>query len=193
VLLQIHSITASKFAWSRPPSTSPNSLYHSLQVYHQSRLITASQFATLCHQCASLSSLDHSVVKQWSLKADSGSSTLRCTLHSIQTEFLRLRNSGCRSIGRGWEYMKEYPATMNHMLHRYMNASQECVTNYTESVDLWLLGKGALEQGLGKKQCVFRIMRQWISIPWSPKYTRCHGVHRHYPGISICICIGRLG
>jgi len=56
--------------------------------------------------------------------------------------------------GRGWEDMKGYPDMMNH----------------TNCVDLWMLGTSALDQELGKIECVFRIMRWCLSSPGFPKY-----------------------
>jgi len=64
--LQVRTITASKciseLARSAPPSVSPNPLGYSLQI----RTITASELARSRPWSASLSSLDHSVVKQYS-------------------------------------------------------------------------------------------------------------------------------
>jgi len=60
----------SKFARSRPPSASPNSVTHGLQLYFQRRSITASKCiskpARSSPRRESLSSLDHGVVKWWS-------------------------------------------------------------------------------------------------------------------------------
>jgi len=110
--LQVCTITASKciskLAPSRLQSASPNSLKHILQVYLYSHSITASkcisklarsQPPSVCPnsimaaklalsrpRCASLSSLDQGVVKQWSWMADRPSSTLRRTSHGIRTE-----------------------------------------------------------------------------------------------------------
>jgi len=112
--LQIRAITASKFKWSWPPTATPHSLDGSLQVYLHTRTIAASKFARSRPRSSALSWLDHSLLKWWSLKADSPSSTLCLTSQSILREFLRKSHSGSRSVGRGWEDMMGYLAMMNH-------------------------------------------------------------------------------
>jgi len=102
--LHTRSITAfnfiSKLAWSWPPSVSQNLLDCSPQV----RTVTASKLARSQPRNASLSLLDHAVVKRCSYLAHSPSSSLCCTSHGIRREFLRISGSGSMIIGRGWEY-----------------------------------------------------------------------------------------
>jgi len=154
VHLQTRLITASKFAPLRPPSASPNSLDYGLQTRSIMASKCISKLTRLRPRSASLSSLDHGVVEWWSLTADSPSATLRCTSHGIRREFVRKSSSSLRSVGRGLEDMKGYPAKMND----------------TYCVDLRKLSKSAWDQELGKIECVFRILRWCLSTLGYSKY-----------------------
>ena len=98
VHLQIRSITIgvciSMFTLLWPPRESPNSLEYGLQV----NTITASNCISTITQSwprsASLCSLDYYLVKGWSWKADSPSSTLRRTSLGIRWEFVWKSGSG---------------------------------------------------------------------------------------------------
>ena len=56
---QVLKLHISKLARSRPPSASPNSLDHSLQVYLQTYSITATEFARSWPPSATTNSLNH--------------------------------------------------------------------------------------------------------------------------------------
>jgi len=166
VYIQARSITASKFArsWpskcisqfalSQPPSVSPNSLSYGLQVWTIISSKCMSKLAQPRPRTASLWTLDYGVVKRWRLKAGSPSSTLRRTSHGIPREFVKKTSSGSRSVARGLDDVKGFPAIMNH----------------TNCVDQWKLAKSVWDQKLGKIACVFRIMR-CLSALGSSKYT----------------------
>jgi len=107
------------FPPERPPSATPNSLNHGLQLYLQTRSITASKYisnlARSSNGSVSLSSLDHVVVKWWREKADSPSSTLHHTSCGVRSEFLRQSGSASLSrVERRSEDRKGYLAMMNH-------------------------------------------------------------------------------
>jgi len=136
------------------PSASPNSLNYGLQVHLWVHAISKPISKLLRSQLpsTSLSSHDHGLVN-------------RPSSHGIRREFVRKSGSGSRSVGRGSADMKRYPA----------------VRNRTNCVDLWKLGKSAWEQELGKINCVFRIMRWYLSTRGvSQIYTPHCLVHLRY-------------
>jgi len=55
-------------------------------------------------------------------------------------------------------------------LSESIKARQQCVRNCTNCVNLWKLSKCARDQELGKRECVFSIMRWCLSTPGSPIY-----------------------
>jgi len=118
-------------------------------VYIWTCSIPSCKFAGPWPPSASTNSLNYSVVKR-------GSS------HGTKREFLGRSTSALRSVGRGWEYRKVYPALRNH----------------TTGVDLWKLGNIAWDQDLGNIDCVFRIMKWCL-------YTFHCTVYLCYPYISV--------
>jgi len=163
--LQVRTLMSSKYI-------SPNSLEDGLQVHLQTCSITASKGIFTLAQLRPLSvspiSLNYGlqVCTITASECISKFTRSRCgetvelegrqpTIHTPQhLAFIRQSRSGSRSVGRGWEDMKGYPAMMNQ-------------TNW---MDLWKLGKGVWDQDLGKKQCEFHIMWWCLSTPVSPKY-----------------------
>ena len=95
----------SKSAQSRRRSASLYSLDHGFHDYHHPCSITTSKWISILNGLrpwrVTLSSLDHSVVKLWSEKADCSSSTLCHTSHGIGRDFCRTSSSGSKNVGRG--------------------------------------------------------------------------------------------
>ena len=167
----IHSIADSKcfdeFTHCRPPSAALNLLDYGLHrhLWDDSILVSncISKLARSWPVSTYLSSHDHGAVTQW-------------TSHSIPRDLVRKSGQGLRSVGRGWEGMKWYPAMRNH----------------TNCVDLWKLSKTAWDQELGKIVCVFRIMWWCLSTLGSAKYILpVVGTISIIP-VSLYVCIERL-
>jgi len=149
-----------------PPSTPPISLHHALQ-------------------SASLNSLDHNLqvrtimaskyISSLSLNYSLQVRTLMASKcispnsldHGLQVHLQSL----ARTIGKGWENINGYQAMMNDKnCVGSMNAWQVCVRNHRNCVDPWKLGKGAWDQEMGKKECVFCIMQWCLSTQVFPNY-----------------------
>jgi len=140
VYLQTHSITAWKFARWWPPKSLDYGLELHLWVHSISASKSMSKLARWRPPSTSLSSHNHNVMKQWSS-------------HGIEREFVRMSGYGSRSVRKGWEDMKGYWAVRNEI----------------ECVDLWMLGKTARNQALGKIAWGFRVMRWCLSSLVSPQ------------------------
>ena len=168
VYLWTRTIMASKFAPSWPPSASLYSLDHGLQLHLQTRSITASKCISkldrLQPRSASSSSLNHGVVKRWSLKADSPSSTLRRTSHGIRREFMRKSKKEGERI---WRDTRPWWTTQMPWIYEWLARVHEDQHKLRGSTKL---GKSAWDQELGKIECVCHIMRWCQSTPGSPKY-----------------------
>jgi len=169
---------ALKFGWLRPPSASPNSLNHGLQVHLWVDSISASKCNSKLAQSRPqrgidlqcILTLDRSRPPSTSLRSHDQGVLRRWGSHGIRRELVRKSGSASRSIGRGWEYMKRYPAVRNH----------------TYWVDLWMLGKSAWDQELGKTDCVFRIMRWCLYSPLLGPSQLSLYLRLCFPSISTC-------
>jgi len=151
---------ASKFGWSWPPSACPNWICHGLQV----RTITASKclntHTRLRTRCASPSSLAHNVGKRWSYKANSQSSSFRCTSLGIRREILRKSGPSSWSVGWGW---------VDNILPGRQDPSS--------CMDSWNLVKSKWDQKLGMIWCPIGCMIRWYEMRWD-------NVMAIYPGVS---------
>jgi len=190
-------MSISKLTRLRPPSASPNPLNYGLQV----RTIMASKFISkparsqppsdlqtrsiMASRCisklarsrcwsASLSSLDHDVVKRWSYKADSPSSTFHRTSHHLKWFFQKVRF-----------WLEE----RNIGVRRYDTTLAWGSTQLRGSPKSW-------KERVRSKDGKDRVCISYNAISFysrvSQIYTSCLWVHLHYPCISICMYIERL-
>jgi len=89
---------SSSLTSSRPPSASPNSLDHSLQVHLQTRSITASKFARSRPPSASLSSLDPALQVHLWVHSISASKCISELAWSRPPSTSLMSNGGCAEI-----------------------------------------------------------------------------------------------